>query len=272
MGVKQEMRDDTYDSDDNKALEKSGTRELKTYASVGTNIALPSSPKITMKNKIHVYSKRRFTALSNTQREYNEETGAQNVQIKLNKQWLTWAGNSSVVLNAFKIACLAYSPSSVGYRWNVYSREYLLSVKKQIMNTYWIHCVNLPPFTENQEANIDLIYENMILSMSKPSTMPPIKMKEPQILTDDNTGQYTMRSGSRNKNLFNKNGLLKNVFQSSTNFLSPVIGSINSEVSLSKSNHPMQRSQIHDNEQNERYKLKSNMSALVQEICQNQTQ
>ena len=86
MGVKQEMRDDTFDFEDNKRLDKSNARELKTHASVGSNIAIPSSPNTSLKHKIHVYTKRRFTALSNNQREYNEETGAQNVQIKLNKQ------------------------------------------------------------------------------------------------------------------------------------------------------------------------------------------
>ena len=121
------------------------------------------------------------------------------------------------------------------------------------MNYYWSLCINCPPFTENHDANVDLIYENVVLSMSKPTTMPPIKMRDPQIYPDDNSGQFTMRAGSRNKNIFNNSNLVsKNNLQSSTNFLSPVMGSMNSEVSLSKSINPMQRSQNQENEQSER--------------------
>lgn len=88
--------------------------------------------------------------------------------------------------------------------------------------------------------------------MSKPTTMPPIKMRDSQFYSDDNTGQYSVRAGSRNKNIFNSNNLTKNNLQSSTKFLSPVMGSVNSELSLSKSINPMQRSQNQENEQSER--------------------
>ena len=63
------------------------------------------------------------------EKDQNKATDAQNASLKLDKQCLTWSGNSAVVLNAFKIACLAYSPSTVAYRESVYQRNDLLLLK-----------------------------------------------------------------------------------------------------------------------------------------------
>ena len=58
----------------------------------------------TSKMKTGSYSKRRFTSNLNQSKEINEATGAENASISFNRQCLTCSGNSSVALNAFKIA------------------------------------------------------------------------------------------------------------------------------------------------------------------------
>lgn len=241
MGVKQEDRkNDILPDYDSKSRERTSQKVLKPNASVGSNLG---SPNTSIKAKINAYTKRRFTTMKNNQKGMNEETGAQNAQVKLHKQCLTCSGNAAVVLNAFKIACLAYSPSTVGYRSNIFSREYLLALKKHIVQSYWSHCYNRPPFTENQDVSVDLIYENTFVAMSKQgNTIPAINMHEPAILTEDNTqGHMSVRASSRNKNAFNNTNLLKN-YQTSSNFLAtqqnnPVLGTDRSDVNLTRTNY-----------------------------------
>lgn len=56
--------------------------------------------------------------------------------ISLDKQCLTCTGQASVVITAFKIACLAYTPSSVTYKENVFSRKELLEAQEMILKNF----------------------------------------------------------------------------------------------------------------------------------------
>jgi hypothetical protein len=136
MGVKKDGRlNDSIESNDPHSVERKLNKGLKTNASVGSNLGINQT--VQTSSKVNVYTKRRFTSMDKIGKEYNQETGAENVSIKLNKQCLSCSGNASVVLNAFKIACLAYSPSTVGYRAKVFSREFLLNLKQYILQSYW---------------------------------------------------------------------------------------------------------------------------------------
>ena len=59
-----------------------------------------------------------------------------NPYVTLDKQWLTWSGQSSVVLKAFKIACLTYKPSPVNFPFKLdktYSRLELINLKGKML-------------------------------------------------------------------------------------------------------------------------------------------
>ena len=56
--------------------------------------------------------------------------------ISLDKQCLTCTGQASVVITAFKIACLAYTPSSVTYKENTFSRKELLEAQEMILKNF----------------------------------------------------------------------------------------------------------------------------------------
>ncbi|OMJ92672.1 hypothetical protein SteCoe_4550 [Stentor coeruleus] len=55
--------------------------------------------------------------------------------IGLDKQCISCTGQSSVVLNAFKIACLTYTPSQVIYRNDKYTRMELYDMLKRLLNS-----------------------------------------------------------------------------------------------------------------------------------------
>lgn len=54
--------------------------------------------------------------------------------VSIEKQCLSCTGQSSVVLAAFKIACLAYSPSSVSYRDSTFTRKDLIDIQHKILS------------------------------------------------------------------------------------------------------------------------------------------
>ena len=194
MGVKQEEKV----NDSVETLELNTQGGLRQNASMG-NVGFGAQNRNT-KSKIHTYSKRRFTSAINHTKEINESTGAENSSVKLQKRCLSCSGNSSIVLNAFKIACLAYNPGTVGYRGQIYTREFLLALKQQIMQSYWSVCFNKPPFTENNAINVDLIFENSIIAISN-DTQPlyAMKMRDSAILMEDKSMPLATRKNSRNK-------------------------------------------------------------------------
>lgn len=196
MGMKHEDKV----NESNETLEINTPGGLRQNASMWT-VGIGSTNQNTH-NKINTHSRRRFTNVLNHTKEINEATGAENSSIKLKKQWLSCSGNSSVVLNAFKIACLAYNPGTVGYRGQMYSREFLLALKQQIMQSYWSVWFNKPPFTENNDINVDLIFENSLIAISNNSQpLYTMKMRGSAIHMEDNSMPQTTRRNSRNKEM-----------------------------------------------------------------------
>ena len=55
--------------------------------------------------------------------------------ISIEKQCLSCTGQASVVLTAFKIACLAYSPSPVNYRDTIFTRKELIDIQAKILHS-----------------------------------------------------------------------------------------------------------------------------------------
>jgi hypothetical protein len=86
MGVKHEERTREYTNlNDSQSLERNQNKQLSQNASVGSGIHI-GSPLRASTDKIHTYSKRRFTSMGNAPKEYNETTGATNASIKINNQ------------------------------------------------------------------------------------------------------------------------------------------------------------------------------------------
>ena len=55
--------------------------------------------------------------------------------VSIDKQCLSCTGQASVVINAFKIACLAYAPSSVVYKESVFTRKELLEAQGLLLRS-----------------------------------------------------------------------------------------------------------------------------------------
>ncbi|OMJ87984.1 hypothetical protein SteCoe_10136 [Stentor coeruleus] len=55
--------------------------------------------------------------------------------VSIEKQCLSCTGQSSVVITAFKIACLAYSPSCVNFRNITFTRKDLIDIQHRILST-----------------------------------------------------------------------------------------------------------------------------------------
>ena len=53
--------------------------------------------------------------------------------LSLDKNCYSCSGNNSSVVNAFKMACLAYFPSPVTYKGKVFAREVLLGMQGRLM-------------------------------------------------------------------------------------------------------------------------------------------
>ncbi len=64
--------------------------------------------------------------------------------ISIEQNAMKLAGQSSHLVSAFKMACLAYNPSPVGYRGKSYDRLVLLRVRNKLLQEYWRRLENLP--------------------------------------------------------------------------------------------------------------------------------
>lgn len=71
--------------------------------------------------------------------------------VSLDKRCLSCAGQSSSVISAFKIACLAYEPSAVFFQDRRYSRKELLNVQRNIMKS-WNRTVSIDT-SEDREVS-----------------------------------------------------------------------------------------------------------------------
>ena len=53
--------------------------------------------------------------------------------LSIDKNCYSCSGNNSSIVNAFKMACLAYFPSPVLYKGSVFAREVLLTMQARLM-------------------------------------------------------------------------------------------------------------------------------------------
>lgn len=82
-------------------------------------------------------------------------TDTGNPYVTLDKQCLTCSGQSSVVLKAFKIACLTYKPTPLTYRSKVFSRPDLIDLRGKMLKSFWKSSVNRAPWKQTSDHEID---------------------------------------------------------------------------------------------------------------------
>ena len=71
--------------------------------------------------------------------------------VSIDKKWFSWTNQNSVVLNAFKIAWLGYTPSDVAFNGKSYKRWSLINLRAQIIETFWTKMSTLIPFGDQGE-------------------------------------------------------------------------------------------------------------------------
>ena len=98
----------------------------------------------------------------------------------MEKQCLSCTGQSSVVLSAFKIACLAYAPTPLMYRQKVFTRHNLILLRGKMLNQCWQRVSKgLPWRALSQQDYAKKHFDDAIL------------MEGPYALSEDDDGAYT---------------------------------------------------------------------------------
>ena len=70
--------------------------------------------------------------------------------VTLDKRCYSCTNQNSIVLTAFKIACLGYYPTNINYRGEVFKRETLLQQKSKGIQKFWDKIKQLLPFGEDE--------------------------------------------------------------------------------------------------------------------------
>lgn len=91
--------------------------------------------------------------------------------ISIEKQCLSCAGQSSVVLNAFKIACLAYAPSSIIFEGETYQRKEIIEMQIKYLATITNR--------ESKTANVDRKQAKTASTTMK--NWRPVSVPSPQV-------------------------------------------------------------------------------------------
>lgn len=73
------------------------------------------------------------------------EAKVQKPYISLKADCMSCSGQNPTILNAFKMACLNYMPSSVKYRHRAYTRKQLIGVLGSVANSSWNQATNRSP-------------------------------------------------------------------------------------------------------------------------------
>ena len=66
--------------------------------------------------------------------------------LSLDKQCLSCTNQASIVISAFKIACLAYTPTPIFYRKSTFSRKDLLEIQSRVLEAAWDEVATSEPW------------------------------------------------------------------------------------------------------------------------------
>lgn len=91
--------------------------------------------------------------------------------VSLNKSCLSCTGQSSMVLSAFKLACLTYTSSPIIFQQQLYSRKELIEIQTRILSAI---------SNENRTQNLSIIIQDVKQSRSKTSqTSSSVRKRRP---------------------------------------------------------------------------------------------
>ena len=80
--------------------------------------------------------------------------------ISFDKQCMSCTGQSSVVINAFKIACLAYAPSPVAFQGERYSRRELIDLQNKLLESAAPESLDSPLLEKRQAKTASTTMKN----------------------------------------------------------------------------------------------------------------
>lgn len=78
--------------------------------------------------------------------------------VSVDRQCLSCAGQASVVISAFKVACLAYAPTPISYRKAIFQRRELLEIQNRVLEAAWDEASTSEPWISIKlHDNIDVM-------------------------------------------------------------------------------------------------------------------
>jgi len=75
------------------------------------------------------------------------------LQVTLNKDCLACSGQSSIILKAFKLACLSYHSQPIVYKSTTYEREDLIRLNGNMVNSVWQKLKTQHPWRLQSDLN-----------------------------------------------------------------------------------------------------------------------
>ena len=108
--------------------------------------------------------------------------------ISLDKSCLSCTGQSSIVISAFKMACLAYAPTPLTYRSATFQRKELLDIQRRVLESAWTKANAADPWSRLKLGDLDVqlpLREPTLSSKPSPTSwatpLPPVFSESPEV-------------------------------------------------------------------------------------------
>jgi hypothetical protein len=103
--------------------------------------------------------------------------------ISIEKQCFSCTNQSSIVLNAFKIACLAYTPSQVTFQNEKYSRRELLELQSTILSSLFPGSLSpFSPISDKRQRAVSTTMKHWRpVSVPSPNASPQIDFYDAEL-------------------------------------------------------------------------------------------
>ena len=109
--------------------------------------------------------------------------------VSLDKTCLSCTGQSSIVISAFKMACLAYAPTPLTYRSATFQRKELLDIQRRVLESAWTKANALDPWSRLKlgdmvgELSAYEVQSNKQSPTSWGTPMPPVFAESAELET-----------------------------------------------------------------------------------------
>lgn len=123
-------------------------------------------------------------------REGQQSPASEKPVISLDKSCLSCTGQSSIVISAFKMACLAYAPTPLTYRSATFQRKELLDIQRRVLESAWTKANAADPWSRLKLGDLDVqlpLREPTLSSKPSPTSwatpLPPVFAESPEVET-----------------------------------------------------------------------------------------